>query len=218
MANVIQILMVDDHPLVREGLRAVMDLEDDLAVVGEAADGSEAIRMARHLRPDVILMDLLMPKMQGATAIASILADDPAARILVLTSTDNVEEILATVRAGALGYVSKNAPPDELLEAIRTVYRGSVVLPGPIARVLLAGDAQTATGGRPVELLTDRELEVLTLVAQGLNNDDIAERLVISASTVSVHVSHILAKLEVENRTQAALHALRTGLTHLFAF
>lgn len=217
MANLIQILMVDDHPLVREGLRAVIDLEDDLTIVGEAGDGSEAIRMARHLRPDVILMDLLMPKLGGGTAIASILADDPTARILVLTSTDNVEEILATVRAGALGYVSKNAPPGELLEAIRTVYRGSVVLPGPIARALLAGDVQTAPDGHSAALLTDRELEVLTLVAQGLNNDDIAERLVISPSTVSVHVSHILAKLGVENRTQAALHALRTGLTQLFA-
>ncbi len=215
MAENIRILIVDDHPLVREGLQAVLALEEDLEIVGEAVDGRDAVHQARRLQPDVILMDLLMPGMEGAQATVEILQTSPTLRILILTSVNDVETILATVKAGALGYVSKNAPPAELLEAIRTVHRGSVVLPAPLARALLNHEPVQEPAPHPADILTEREIEVLTLVAQGLNNDEIAARLVISPRTASVHVSHILSKLGLENRTQAALHALRAGLTEL---
>ncbi|MGC9400241.1 MAG: response regulator [Anaerolineae bacterium] len=211
MANRIRVLIVDDHPLVREGLQAVIAQAADLEVAGEAASGAEAVRQAAALRPDVILMDLLMPGMDGDQAIIEILAADAARRILVLTSVDDAPRILATVRAGAAGYVSKSAPAAELLEAIRTVHRGSVVLPATIAQALLSGPSALATPPALPDVLTEREVEVLALVAQGLNNDDMARRLGISPRTVSVHVSRILAKLALENRTQAALYALRQG-------
>jgi DNA-binding NarL/FixJ family response regulator len=225
MTETIRILVVDDHPLVREGLEAVIALEPDMEIVGEAADGQAAVRKAAQLQPDVVLMDLLMPGMSGGDAIAAILAgqdaeERTAPRILVLTSVEDVATLCATIKAGAQGYVPKNVPPATLLEAIRTVHRGSVVLPAPLAMALLQNTS--ASGAMPsvslpdlVDLLTERELEVLELVAQGLNNDDIAERLVISPRTASVHVSRILGKLELENRTQAALYALRVGLVSL---
>ncbi len=215
MSKNIRILIVDDHPLVREGLQAVLALEEDLEIVGEAANGRDAVQQARSLQPDVILMDLLMPEMGGAEATVEILEVSPTLRILILTSVNDVETILATVKAGALGYVSKNAPPVELLQAIRTVHRGSVVLPAPLARALLNHEPVPEPAPHPADVLTEREIEVLTLVAQGLNNDEIAARLVISPRTASVHVSHILSKLGLENRTQAALHALRAGLADL---
>ncbi|MFP4345079.1 MAG: response regulator [Anaerolineales bacterium] len=215
MSKSIRILIVDDHPLVREGLQAVLALEEDLEIVGEAANGRDAVQQARRLQPDVILMDLLMPEMGGAEATVEILGMSPTLRILILTSVNDVGTILATVKAGALGYVSKNAPPAELLDAIRTVHRGSVVLPAPLARALLNHEPVPEPAPHPADILTEREIEVLTLVAQGLNNDEIAARLVISPRTASVHVSHILSKLGLENRTQAALHALRAGLADL---
>jgi DNA-binding NarL/FixJ family response regulator len=215
MTDVIRVMIVDDHPLVREGLQAVILQEVDMEVVGEAANGGEALRKAASLQPDVTLMDLLMPGMSGGEAIKAILRESADSRILVLTSVEDVDTILATIKAGAQGYVSKEAPPDELLEAIRTVHRGSVVLPAHIAQALLSGSPHHEAAAHPADVLTEREVEVLTLVAQGMNNDDIAERLVISPRTVSVHVSRILTKLDLDNRTQAALHALKTGLASL---
>ncbi len=218
MTDVIRILIVDDHPLVREGLQAVVALEPDMEVVGEAGDGQAAVWEAARLQPDVILMDLLMPEMSGGEAIEAILSKQEAGapKILVLTSVDSIPALCATIQAGAAGYVSKDAPPTELLDAIRTVHRGSVVLPPPLATALLHTKRETPSPEPdPIEALTERELEVLELVAQGLNNDDIADRLVISPRTVSVHVSHILGKLKLENRTQAALYALRMGLMSL---
>lgn len=214
MSRMIRILIIDDHPLVREGLHAIISLEADMEVVGEAGDGDQAVRLAHKLHPDVILMDLLMPGMSGGEAIPVIREDHPEQKILVLTSVDDVQMILATVRAGARGYVSKNAPPEELLAAIRALHRGSVVLPAPIAQALIAEEPPPPST-HPADVLTDRETEVLTYVARGWNNDDIAKDLVISPRTVSVHVSRILTKLELDNRTQAALYALRSGLVSL---
>ncbi|MBE2201155.1 MAG: response regulator transcription factor [Anaerolinea sp.] len=210
----IHLLLVDDHPLVREGLRAVLGAEPDMRIVAEAANGLEAVRLAQQHQPDVIIMDVLMPGQDGAAATADILRHNPAARVLILTSLTEIERILPTVQAGALGYVAKNRPPAELIAAIRTLHQGGVHLPGGLARRLLhAGSPIPATP--PLDALTERELEILKLVAQGLGNDAIAAQLVISSRTVGVHVSHILDKLYLENRTQAALYALRHGLVSL---
>jgi DNA-binding NarL/FixJ family response regulator len=211
----IRLLIVDDHPMVREGLRAVIAQEPDIEVVGDASDGRSAVQQARDLCPDIILMDLLMPGMSGGQAVKAILAAQPAQRILLLTSVDEPQTLLETIRAGALGYVSKNALPAELLQAIRTVYRGNMVLPMPLARALLRSQDADDASPAAVSSLTEREAQVLELVAQGLSNDTIAAQLSISARTVSVHVSRILAKLELENRTQAALYAIRVGLVEL---
>ena len=215
MSDAIAILIVDDHPLVREGLRAVMGLEPDLRIVGEATDGIEAVEMARRLRPSVILMDVLMPKMDGVAATAEILDEDRDARVLVLTSVTDLERIRPTIDAGALGYVTKNAPPAELLQAIRTIHQGGVHLPANMAHRLIGAAADPPCPPLAAGPLTERELEILRLVACGLGNDQIARRLLISPRTAGAHISHILDKLGLENRTQAALYAVRCGLAGL---
>ena len=210
----IRILIVDDHPLVREGLQAVISMESDMEIVGKAADGRAAMCKATRLQPDVILMDLLMPEMSGDEAIAAILEEqgDDAPRVLVLTSVDDLGTLRNTIQLGVSGYVHKNAPPRSCLMPFGLSIEGASCCPsrwrGPCSRTC----RPPTSPPDPAEALTGRELEVLRLVAQGLNNDDIAERLVISPRTVSVHVSHILGKLNLDNRTQAALYALRTGL------
>jgi DNA-binding NarL/FixJ family response regulator len=214
MNKPIRILIVDDHTLVREGMRAVIDLEPDMHIVAEAADGLEAVNLAQRLQPDVILMDVLMPRKDGVEATADILRQNSAARILIVTSMIDVEQIFPTIRAGALGYIAKNTSSAELLGAIRTLHQGGVHLPANLARRMLQGNA--AHSPIKVEPLTDREAEILKWVAQGLGNDEIAARLVISTRTVGVHVGNILGKLGLENRTQAALYALRHGLVSLY--
>lgn len=227
----IKILIVDDHAIVREGLRALIEGKPSMAVAGEAANGEEAVKMATALNPDVILMDLVMPVKDGITALREIKAKMQDARILVLTSFADDEQVFAAVRGGALGYLLKDSTPAELVEAIHSVYHGQPSLTPSIARKLLVSPQQIHTAGleqphrlatesvptQPINQtqLTDREIEVLRLVAKGLSNQDIANLMVVGEGTIRFHVSNILAKLELENRTQAVLYALRTGLARL---
>jgi NarL family two-component system response regulator LiaR len=212
----IRLLVADDHAVIRKGLQAMLELVPDMQVVGEAANGREAVSLAEQLKPDVILMDLVMPEMDGIDAIRAIRAQQPRARILVLTTFAGEDKVFPAVRAGALGYHLKDATPEELVRAIRQVYRREPSLHPDIARKVLQELASPA-GERPPtpEPLTGRELEVLQLVAKGHENTQIAGLLVISEATVRTHVSNIVSKLHVASRTQAALYALREGLASL---
>ncbi|NPV85381.1 MAG: response regulator transcription factor [Anaerolineae bacterium] len=212
----IRILLVDDHAIMRGGLRAIIGYENDMVVVGEAGDGDEAVRQYEVLRPDVVLMDLVMPKKDGIAAMNEIRAVYPQARILVLTSFAETDKILLAVRSGAQGYILKHAPPDELLAAIRDVYRGAISFQPAIARQIFESLAESPESEQNQDPLTERELEVLKLVAQGLTNDQIAQKLVISKRTVNVHIGNILAKLQLVNRAQMVLYALRKGLISLY--
>jgi len=211
----IRVLIADDHPLIREGLRGLLAAEPDLELVGEAADGSEAVEKTDQLRPDVILLDLVMPVKSGIEAIIEIKEKDPVARILVLTSFADDEQLFPALRAGALGYLLKDSSPQDLLRAIRSVYRGESSLHPAIARRLVLQFSQPAVDSSPENPLTQREVEVLKLVAEGLSNQNIADELVVSERTVGKHVGNILEKLHLANRTQAALYALREGLSTL---
>lgn len=215
MSENIRVLIADDHPLIREGLRGLLAAEPDLELVGEAADGSEAVEKTDQLRPDVILLDLVMPVKSGIEAIIEIKEKDPVARILVLTSFADDEQLFPALRAGALGYLLKDSSPQDLLRAIRSVYRGESSLHPAIARRLVLQFSQPVVDSSPENPLTQREVEVLKLVAEGLSNQNIADELVVSERTVGKHVGNILEKLHLANRTQAALYALREGLSTL---
>lgn len=220
MSETIRVLMVDDHDIVRKGIRALLATEPDIEVVGEANDGAKAIREAARLNPDVILMDLVMPQVDGIAAIKAITAEQPAVRILVLTSFATDDMVFPAIKAGALGYLLKDSGPEELIQAIHEVYDGESSLHPTIARKLLqeiAGPAPKASNSAAdaVEPLTDRELDVLKLVAQGQSNREISDQLVISEATVRTHMSNILSKLHLASRTQAALYALRQGIASL---
>jgi NarL family two-component system response regulator LiaR len=215
MTETIHILIADDHAVVREGLRALIDTERGMELVGEAADGVEAVLQARSLQPDVILLDLVMPRKDGIEAIGEIKQENPEARILVLTSFAEDDKVFPAIKAGALGYLLKDSSPQELLQAIREVYRGESSLHPTIARKLVRELSQPSDLPATEEPLTEREVEVLGLVARGLSNQEIADRLVVSERTVRTHVSNILGKLHLANRTQAALYAVREGLAGL---
>jgi NarL family two-component system response regulator LiaR len=215
MTATIRILIADDHAVVREGLEGLIGREPGMEVVGEAKDGVEAVLKNRSLQPDVILLDLVMPRQDGIEAIQVIKRENPEARILVLTSFAEDEKVFPAIKAGAAGYLLKDSSPKELLQAIRYVYQGSSWLHPAIASRVM----REVQGGPDLRLtedgLTQREVEVLSLVARGLSNQQIADRLVISELTVRTHVSRILDKLQLANRTQAALYALRKGIARL---
>lgn len=211
-AERIRVLIADDHALVRQGLRALLVDAGDLEVVGEARDGREAVAAAERLSPDVVLMDVLMPVMDGAEATAAIRAARSEVRILALSGSEIEARILATLRAGALGYVSKDSPGEELVAAIRRVHCGLPSIPPEMTRRLLERFEPSAPG---LELLTPREAEILQLVAKGLSNLEIAGRVSLSEGTVRTHLTRIFAKLGVHNRVEATLCALRDGLATL---
>jgi len=208
----IRILIADDHPVVRQGLAAMFGQLADLELIGEAKDGVEAVEMARTLQPDVILLDLAMPRKDGVEAIVEIKADNPDARILVVTSFADDDSVFPAIKSGALGYLLKDSPPEALIRAIHDVYRGETSLHPAIARKLVQEITQPSALPPTKEPLTEREAAVLQQVARGLTNQEIADSLTVSERTVRFHVSNILSKLHLANRTQAALYALQQGL------
>jgi NarL family two-component system response regulator LiaR len=211
----ITVLIADDHAVVRIGLRALIDSEPGMHVVGEAGDGSELLHLARLHHPDVILTDLVMPRTSGLEAIDQLMCERSSSHVLVLTSFTEDEKLFPAIKSGALGYLLKDSPPRELLAAIRDVAQGESSLHPTIARKVLRELSRPPDMPLTADPLTDREAEVLTLLAQGWSNQEIAERLVVRERTVRSHVSSILAKLHLANRTQAALYALRSGLAQL---
>jgi NarL family two-component system response regulator LiaR len=211
----IRVLVADDHAIVRRGLCALLATEPGIEVVGEAHDGREAVRQAQRFRPDVIVMDLVMPGTDGLEAIRRLQANQPEVRILVLTSFSGDDKVFPAVKAGALGYLLKDSEPEDLIQAIQQVCHGHSWLHPSIARKLLREFCQPAEQGSTRPALTRREMEVLRLVAVGQSNREISDHLTISEATVRTHVSNILSKLNLSSRTQATLYALREGLASL---
>jgi len=214
--NAIRVLIVDDHQVVRQGLCTFLGLHPRIVVVGEAADGGAAVELVERLEPDVVLMDLVMPGLDGIAATRQIKALRPRTQVVALTSFTEDDKVIPAIQAGASSYLLKDVTPDALLEAILAVHRGEARLHPEITRKLMERVAQQPTppdaAGAPVESLTTRELEVIRLVAQGRSNQQIAHELVISEKTVKSHVSNILGKLSLEDRTQLAIHAIKSGL------
>ncbi|WEO98264.1 response regulator transcription factor [Streptomyces sp. FXJ1.172] len=212
MADPIKVLLVDDHQVVRRGLRTFLEVQDDIEVVGEAADGAEGVARAEELRPDIVLMDIKMPGMDGIDALRRLRALANPARVLIVTSFTEQRTVVPALRAGAAGYVYKDVDPDALAGAIRSVHAGHVLLQPEVADALLSQEEANSGQGRGTSL-TERESEVLGLIADGRSNREIARALVLSEKTVKTHVSNILMKLDLADRTQAALWAVRHGVS-----
>lgn len=208
----IKVLIVDDHQVVRQGLRTFLELQDDVIVTGEAGDGLEAVEMVRQHKPDVVLMDLVMPRLDGISAMRQVMALGLSTRVIALTSFTEDDQVFPAIQAGASGYLLKDVSPEDLVEAIRAAHRGEATLHPDITRKLMEKVARPAVPEIQVEDLTDRELEVTQLVAQGRSNHEIAQELVISEKTVKSHVSNILSKLHLDDRTQLAIYAIKKGL------
>lgn len=211
----IRILIVDDHAVVRKGIRALLATEDDLDVIGEAVDGEEAVALYGELNPDLLLLDLIMPKVNGIEVIKKIKGDHHAAKILVLTSFAADDQVFPAIKAGALGYLLKDTEPDDLINAIRQVYLGESSLSPTVARKVLEEVFHPAEKPLSPDPLTKREVDVLQVLAKGKSNRDIADELSISETTVRTHVSNILGKLHLASRTEAALYALKEGMANL---
>lgn len=212
--DTITILLADDHVLVRQGTRELLDHEEDMQVVGEAGDGEEAVRLTSDLHPDVIIMDIAMPKLNGIEATKRIKDIHPDSTVLVLSAYDDDQYVFALLEAGAAGYLLKDVPSHELVEAIRAVHAGESVLHPTIARKVInrfASPARARSGESMVEELSNREMEVLRLAATGMTNLEIAKELVLSARTVQGHLSNIFSKMSVGSRTEAVIQALRRG-------
>lgn len=211
----ITLLVVDDQTIVRKGIRALLEQVDDINVIGEAADGEEAVAQATLLNPDVILMDLIMPKMDGIAAIREIQAGKAPKRIIALTSFVTEDKVFPAIKAGAMGYLLKDSEPEDLITAIRKVNRGEPSLHPVVARMVLEELSQSGKQPLTPDPLTQREVDIVRLVAQGLSNRQIADKLVIGEATVRTHVGNVLNKLHLANRVQATLYALREGLASL---
>ena len=214
----IRVLIVDDHAMVRQGLRTFLELQDQdafpIEVVGEAADGVQAVELASSLHPDIVLLDLVMPQMDGIQATTRIIECSPKSRVIILTSFGEEDRVLPAIRAGAQGYLLKDIPPTELVRAVREAYLGKVQLHPEVAKKLMSVVAgqEDVIRAQSIRELSEREQEVLSLIADGKSNREIAEGLFISEKTVKTHVSNILSKLHLEDRTQAAIYALKHGL------
>lgn len=216
MSETIRVFLADDHAVVRRGLEALIETQADMVVVGTAVDGIEAVPLIHELNPDVILLDIQMPRKNGIEVIHEVKAAHPDARILVLTSFGDEDTVFTAIKAGAMGYLLKDSSPQELMQAIRNVYHGrSSLHPDVALKVIHELNKPPAYLPLTEEPLTEREVDVLKLVARGLSNQEIADRLVVSERTVRTHISNILGKLHLANRTQAALYALRQGLADL---
>lgn len=217
MGKTIRVFITDDHQIVRRGIRQLLSTEKGIEVIGEASNGREAVAGVEQLKPDIVLMDLVMPVMDGIEAIRQIKAGNSSTQILVLTSFATDDKVFPAIKAGALGYLIKDTSPDELINAIRQVHKGEPTLHSSIAQKLLK-EISHSSDSAPVSLdpLTEREVEVLKLIARGLSNQEIAETMVVSVATVYTHVSRVLDKLHLASRTQAALYALREGLASLY--
>lgn len=213
--EVIKIVIVDDHPVVREGIGAMLKREPDFKIVGEASNGREAIEKARELSPDVMLMDLRMPEVDGVEAITRIKAEKPDIKFIILTTYSDDEYIFRGIAAGARAYLLKDAPRDELFKAIRAVSRGESLIQPVVASRLLDKLAELSRKSPSVDTLSDREIEVLNLMAKGVSNKDIADRLSITQSTVKTHITSIFQKLDVTTRTEAVTTALKRGIIQL---
>jgi NarL family two-component system response regulator LiaR len=211
----IRILIVDDHAVVRKGIRALLATESGIEVIGEAEDGEQAVGLYRELNPDVLLLDLLMPKMNGIEVIHAVKGDNPDARILILTSFAADDQVFPAIKAGALGYLLKDTDPEDLINAIRQVHQGESSLSPTVARKVLQEISQTNDKPLIPDPLTKREVEVLQVLAKGKSNREIAKILTISETTVRTHVSNILGKLHLASRTEAALYALKEGMASL---
>lgn len=208
----IKVLLVDDHTVVLKGLSFFLKTQENIALVGEASNGKEALQKAKETNPDVVLMDLSMPEMDGIEATKHIKQDNPSIKILVLTSFSDQDHVLPALQAGASGYILKDVEPDQLVEAIRSAYKGNIQLHPDVANVLLLQGIPKQENEMQFESLTSRENEVLKLLAKGMSNKEIAAVLTITEKTVKVHVSNILNKLDVADRTQAALYAVKHGM------